>query len=70
MKREDFIILIVALFLLAGMLFTLFLGGEKSKHGVGSLHDILPGKLLGYDIEFQEGLALQAQQNVAPVRQS
>jgi hypothetical protein len=43
MKKEDLIILIIGLLLLAGMLFTIFFGGEKSKHGVGSLHDISPG---------------------------
>ncbi len=37
MKKEDLIILIIALLLLAGMLFTIFLGGEESRHGVGSL---------------------------------
>jgi hypothetical protein len=42
MKREDLIILIIGLLLLAGMLLTLFFGGEKSRHGVGSLHDLLP----------------------------
>ena len=35
MKRDDLIILIVALLLLAGMLITIFFGGEKSRHGVG-----------------------------------
>lgn len=41
MKWEDLMILILALLLLASMLFTLFFGGEKSLHGVGSLYDIL-----------------------------
>ena len=35
MKKEDLIILILGLLLLAGMLVTFFLGGEKSRHGVG-----------------------------------
>jgi len=43
MKREDLIILILGLLLLVGMLLTIFFGGEQSKHGVGSLLDILPG---------------------------
>lgn len=36
MKREDFLILILGLLLLAGMLLTFFLGGGQSRHGVGS----------------------------------
>ncbi|MDH3329388.1 MAG: hypothetical protein OEM01_09165 [Desulfobulbaceae bacterium] len=40
MKKEDLIILIIGLLLLAGMLLTIFFGGEKSMHGVGSLDDI------------------------------
>lgn len=43
MKKEDFIILIIGLLLLAGMVLTLFFGGEESRHGVGSVHDIFPG---------------------------
>jgi len=35
MKRDNLIILIVALLLLAGMLITIFFGGERSRHGVG-----------------------------------
>jgi len=35
MKREDVILLILAILLLAGMLLTIFLGGEQSRHGVG-----------------------------------
>lgn len=41
MKKEDLIILIIGLLLVAGMLITVFFGGDKSKHGVGSLDDIL-----------------------------
>lgn len=44
MNRGNLIILIIGLLLLAGMLLTVFFGGEKSKHGVGSLHYILPTK--------------------------
>ena len=43
MKREDLIIVILGLLLLAGMLITIFLGGEKSKHGVGSLPGVDTG---------------------------
>lgn len=39
MKKEDLIILILGLLLLAGMLLTIFFAGEKSRHGVGILHD-------------------------------
>jgi preprotein translocase subunit SecY len=42
MNRENFIILIIGLLLLAGMVLTIFFGGEKSRHGVGSLRSILP----------------------------
>jgi len=42
MKKDDFIILIIGLLLLAGMLITIFFGGEKSRHGVGTLLDVLP----------------------------
>lgn len=45
MKKEDLIILVVGLLLLAGMLITIFFGGEKSMHGVGSLHDREPAKV-------------------------
>jgi hypothetical protein len=37
MKKEDLVILILGLLLLAGMLITILFGGEKSRHGVGSL---------------------------------
>lgn len=38
MKKDDLIILLIALLLLAGMLFTIFFGGERSRHGVGKLN--------------------------------
>ncbi len=47
MKRENLIILILGILLLAGMLFTIFFGGEESRHGVGSLRDTPPGDLSG-----------------------
>ena len=40
MKREDLIIVILGLLLLAGILLTVIFGGEKSRHGVGIFHDI------------------------------
>jgi hypothetical protein len=42
MKKDDLIILIVGLLLMAGMLFTFFFGGERSRHGVGVLLDTKP----------------------------
>jgi hypothetical protein len=42
MKKEDLIILIIGLLLLAGMLITIFFGGDKSMHGVGGRHEITP----------------------------
>ena len=42
MKKDDLIIFIIGLLLLAGMLFTIFFGGEKSLHGVGNLLDVRP----------------------------
>jgi len=42
MKKDDLIILIIGLLLLAGMLITILFGGEKSLHGVGVFLDVLP----------------------------
>lgn len=42
MQKDDLIILIIGLLLLAGMLITIFFGGEKSRHGVGLLLDGRP----------------------------
>ena len=58
MKKEDLIIFIIGLLLLAGMLFTIFFGGEESRHGVGSLHDIIPG------ISFAGGATLSSYTHV------
>jgi len=35
MKKDDLIILLIGLLLLAGMVITVIFGGEKSLHGVG-----------------------------------
>jgi len=43
MKKDDLILLLIALVLLAGMLITIFFGGERSRHGVGMLYDDKPG---------------------------
>ena len=42
MKKDDLIILIIGFLLLAGMLITIFFGGERSRHSVGILFDELP----------------------------
>ncbi|MHB8810290.1 MAG: hypothetical protein ACYC9M_09800 [Desulfobulbaceae bacterium] len=42
MKKEDIIILILGILLLACMLWTLFFGGGKSRHGVGSMEGAFP----------------------------
>jgi hypothetical protein len=44
MKKDDLIILIIGLLLLAGMLITVFFGGAKSLHGVGTLFNTPPEK--------------------------
>ena len=40
MRKEDLIILVLALLLLAVMLITIIFGGEQSLHGVGGLHTL------------------------------
>lgn len=54
MKRDDLIILFIALLLLAGMLITILFGGERSRHGVSlffkeepRLRTYLAGNYLG-----------------------
>ncbi len=42
MKKEDLIILLIGLLLAAAMVATIFLGGEKSMHGVGRIHESFP----------------------------
>jgi hypothetical protein len=44
MKKDDLIILLIALLLLGGMLITIFIGGGKSRHGVGGLPGDTPGQ--------------------------
>jgi hypothetical protein len=43
MKKDDLILLIITLLLLAGMLITILFGGERSRHGVGTLYNAQPG---------------------------
>ena len=43
MKKDDLILLIITLLLLAGMLITILFGGERSRHGVGTLDNAQPG---------------------------
>jgi hypothetical protein len=42
MKKDDLILLIIGLLLLAGMLITVFFGGDRSRHGVGMILDVHP----------------------------
>ena len=44
MKRDDLIILLIGLLLLAGMIITVIFGGEKSLHGVGMFSGKKPGR--------------------------
>ena len=46
MKKDDLIILLIALLLLAGMFITIFFGGEQSRHGVGLFNKKKPAHLL------------------------
>jgi len=39
MKKDNLILIIIGLLLLAGMLLTILFGGERSRHGVGILLD-------------------------------
>jgi len=54
MKKDDLIILFIALMLLAGMLITIFFGGERSRHGVGLLFQEKP-RLCLYVAENHQG---------------
>ena len=42
MKKDDIIIVIIGLLLLGAMIYTIFFGGNKSRHGVGMLLNPLP----------------------------
>jgi len=37
MKKDDLIIVIIGILLFAAMIYTIFFGGNKSRHGVGML---------------------------------
>jgi len=50
MKKDDLIILIISLLLLAGMLITIFFGGERSRHGVGTILDVQPEREISFGI--------------------
>jgi hypothetical protein len=51
MKKDDLILLIIGLLLLAGMLVTILIGGERSRHGVGILLDVQPEKEISHAIK-------------------
>ena len=42
MKKDDLIIIIIGLLLLGAVFYTIFFGGNKSRHGVGMLLNPLP----------------------------
>jgi len=42
MQKDDLIIIFIGLLLLAAMIYTIFFGGNKSRHGVGMLINPLP----------------------------
>jgi hypothetical protein len=42
LKKDNLILLIIGLLLLAGMLMTIIFGGSRSRHGVGTLLDVQP----------------------------
>jgi hypothetical protein len=44
MKKDDLILLFIALLLLGAMLITIFFGGEKSRHGVGAILNEKPAQ--------------------------
>jgi hypothetical protein len=44
MKKDDLIVLLIGLLLLAGMIITVLFGGERSRHGVGFFYDMNPEK--------------------------
>jgi len=39
MKKGDFVLILLALFLIAAAVWTILFGGESSRHGVGMSHD-------------------------------
>ncbi len=63
MQKDDLIILLIALLLVAGMFITIIFGGEKSRHGVGKFFDenqrcrISRTKNAGLDLGQSQGLA-------------
>ena len=51
MKKDDLILLIIGLLLLAGMLITILFGGERSRHGVGILFNGQPEQEITFIIK-------------------
>jgi len=51
MKKDNLIILIIGLLLLAGMLITILFGGERSRHGLGALLDAHPDQEIVFTIK-------------------
>ena len=53
MKKDDLILLIMGLLLLAGMLITVLFGGERSRHGVGILLYGQPEKEISFTVKLR-----------------
>jgi hypothetical protein len=51
MKKDDLILLIITLLLLAGMLITILFGGERSRHGVGIFLNPQSGQNIAFIIK-------------------
>lgn len=49
MNKEDIFILVLALLLLAAMIYTFLFGGQGSKHGVSVLHQTDPAAITSLD---------------------
>jgi hypothetical protein len=51
MKKDNLVIFIIGLLLLAGMLITILFGGERSRHGVGILFNGQPEQKITFIIK-------------------
>jgi hypothetical protein len=51
MKKDNLVLLIFGLLLLAGMLITIIFGGDRSRHGVGTLLDVQPEQEISFVIK-------------------
>ena len=51
MKKDNLVLLIFGLLLLAGMLITIIFGEDRSRHGVGTLLDVQPEQEISFVIK-------------------